>query len=294
MWCVFSEEEPPSESDSDQSVLSVSGVKLCWVCGCPGSKACSRCHSVSYCGKHHQTLHWKHTHKKECCSQGVCHALDCVLSPLEFRSSRFSISSCHQKSVMSAFCLLSVYIEVSAVTKSPFLFPESELLTEPEEDKEEETDTKEAEEGEEEQGGVDCPSLADSKLLLMSDNWSHVFKERNNEMFSITSWLCFLYSALAETDLEDMAMHETEDSKVFQRFKKKIAPEPHQVKQKIGTYGKVLIWMLFVFCSSCFFMFRWCVTVEGALRCGFLLSTSHLIRTSHHAPVVPKGSLSFR
>lgn len=52
--------------------------------------------------------------------------------------------------------------------------------------------------------------------------------------------------------------------------------------------------MLFVFCSSCFFMFRWCVTVEGALRCGFLLSTSHLIRTSHHAPVVPKGSLSFR
>lgn len=27
-----------------------------------------------------------------------------------------------------------------------------------------------------------------------------------------------------------MAMHETEDNKVFQRFKKKIAPEPHQVK----------------------------------------------------------------
>ncbi|XP_073321093.1 programmed cell death protein 2 [Pagrus major] len=152
-----SEDEPPSESDSDQTVLSVSGVKLCWVCGCPGSKACSRCHSVSYCGKHHQTLHWKHAHKKECCSQ-----------------------------------------EASTVTTSPFLFPESELLTEPEEeeeDKEEERDTKEAEE-EEEQGNVDCPSLADT---------------------------------LAETDLEDMAMHETEDNKVFQRFKKKIAPEPHQV-----------------------------------------------------------------
>lgn len=29
-----------------------------------------------------------------------------------------------------------------------------------------------------------------------------------------------------------MAMHETEDSKVFQRFKKKTAPEPHQVKRK--------------------------------------------------------------
>lgn len=88
---------------------------------------------------------------------------------------------------MSAFCLLSVCIVVSAVTKSPFLFPESELLTEPEEDKEEETDTKEAEEGEEEQEGVDCPSLADSKLLIMSDNWLRVFKERNDEMFSFTS-----------------------------------------------------------------------------------------------------------
>ena len=88
---------------------------------------------------------------------------------------------------MSAFCLLSLCVEASAVTKSPFLLPESELLTEPEEeeeDKEEETDTKEAEEEEEEQGGVDCPSLADSK---MSNNWSRVFKEKIHEMFSFTS-----------------------------------------------------------------------------------------------------------
>lgn len=43
--------------------------------------------------------------------------------------------------------------------------------------------------------------------------------------------LCiFSNPGLAETDLEEMAMHETEDNKVFQRFKKKIAPEPHQVK----------------------------------------------------------------
>lgn len=38
-----------------------------------------------------------------------------------------------------------------------------------------------------------------------------------------------LTPGLAETDLEEMAMHETEDNKVFQRFKRKIAPEPHQV-----------------------------------------------------------------
>lgn len=155
------EDEPPTDPEPDQSVLPVSGVKLCWVCGCPGNKACSRCHTVSYCGKHHQTLHWKHAHKRECGSQ-----------------------------------------EASIVKTSPFLFPESELVTEPEEEEEEEKgeegeeekDTKEAEEKEDE--GVNCPSLADT---------------------------------LAETDLEEMAMHETEDNKVFQRFKKRIAPEPHQV-----------------------------------------------------------------
>uniref|UniRef100_A0A3P8S9I9 Programmed cell death 2 n=1 Tax=Amphiprion percula TaxID=161767 RepID=A0A3P8S9I9_AMPPE len=146
------EDEPPNNPEEDQSVLS--GVKLCWVCGCPGNKACSRCHAVTYCGKHHQTLHWKHTHKKQCCK------------------------------------------EASTATTSSLLFPESELVTEPEEE-EEEKDTKEDEEKEKEEGEIILP-------------------------------FCSL-SALAETDLEEMAMHETEDNKVFQRFKKKISPEPHQV-----------------------------------------------------------------
>ncbi|CAK6964020.1 programmed cell death protein 2 [Scomber scombrus] len=147
------EDEPPRDLEKDHSVLPVYGVKLCWVCGCPGNKACSRCHAVTYCGKHHQTLHWKHAHKKECCSP-----------------------------------------EATLVTASPCIFPESELVTEPEEEEEE----KEAE-GEEQTANAqseDCPSLEET---------------------------------LAETDLEEMAMHETEDNKVFQRFKKKIAPEPHQV-----------------------------------------------------------------
>ncbi|XP_026234662.1 programmed cell death protein 2 [Anabas testudineus] len=149
------DDEPPSDPNQNESVLPVSGIKLCWVCGCPGNKACSRCHIVTYCGKHHQTLHWKHTHKKECCSQ-----------------------------------------EASIATTSPFLLPESELVTEPEED--DEGNEEDAEEAEEDstQRGVDCPSLADT---------------------------------LAETDLEEMALHETEDNKVFQRFKKRISPEPHQV-----------------------------------------------------------------
>ncbi|XP_028256835.1 programmed cell death protein 2 [Parambassis ranga] len=145
-------DEPPNDQPSDdQNVLFVSGIKLCWMCGCPGNKTCSRCHSVTYCGKHHQTLHWKHTHKKECCSQ-----------------------------------------ETYSNTTSPLLFPESELITEPEEEESE----GEEDEGDGTQSTVDCPSFADT---------------------------------LAETDLEEMAMHETEDNQVFQRFKKKIASDPHQV-----------------------------------------------------------------
>lgn len=65
--------------------------------------------------------------------------------------------------------LVHLCLEASAVTTSPLLFPESELITEPEE--EEEKDTKEAEgEHKEEEGGgnslqsVDCPSLAECKV----------------------------------------------------------------------------------------------------------------------------------
>ncbi len=58
-----------------------------------------------------------------------------------------------------------------------------------------------------------------------------IFLSLSSYSLSLSS-LCVLYSALAESDLEEMALHETEDYKVFQRFKKKIAPEPHQVGKK--------------------------------------------------------------
>lgn len=153
------DEEPQNTSEEDRDVLSVLGVKLCRVCGCPGNKACSRCHTVTYCGRHHQTLHWKHSHKKECLSA-----------------------------------------EEPAASASPFLFPESELVTEPEEGGEQ------GEEGEEEVDGGG---------------------EQNSTQNSTNS--SSLADALAEADLEEMALHETEDDKVFQRFKKKVASEPHQV-----------------------------------------------------------------
>uniref|UniRef100_H3DJY4 Programmed cell death 2 n=1 Tax=Tetraodon nigroviridis TaxID=99883 RepID=H3DJY4_TETNG len=141
------EEEPIGDTAPDHSALP-SGVKLCWVCGCPGNKACSRCHAVTYCGKHHQTLHWKHTHKKECSSS-----------------------------------------DATTVKTSPFLFPEFELVPE-----------------------------------------EHLFESKRNQPVLKFDFYFFSFpAALEETDLEEMAMHETEDNKVFQRFKKKTAPEPHQV-----------------------------------------------------------------
>ena len=69
---------------------------------------------------------------------------------------------------------LSVFAEGSIVTSSPFLFPEYELVTEPEEKEEEgkEEDTEEAEgkeEGDSAQRGVDCPHLSDSKFYFVPD-----------------------------------------------------------------------------------------------------------------------------
>lgn len=94
-----------------------------------------------------------------------------------------SVKSCHKEDLKSLCCrlsvCLSVCIEASIVTTSPFLFPESELVTEPEEEgeEEEEKDTKEAEK--EEEGRVHCPSLADSKPSLF-DNWLLVLNKLKN------------------------------------------------------------------------------------------------------------------
>ena len=41
-------------------------LKICRVCGCPGTMKCSGCGKVSYCSKNHQTMDWKARHKKEC------------------------------------------------------------------------------------------------------------------------------------------------------------------------------------------------------------------------------------
>lgn len=48
--------------ESNLSVLP----PLCVVCGCSGPKRCAKCHSVNYCSREHQVIHWKAGHKKHC------------------------------------------------------------------------------------------------------------------------------------------------------------------------------------------------------------------------------------
>ncbi|XP_015217969.2 programmed cell death protein 2 isoform X1 [Lepisosteus oculatus] len=153
------EEEEPTGGASETFVLG-SGVKLCRVCGCPGTKTCSRCHSANYCSRHHQTADWKAGHKERCSSG----ALSGEPNPVH-----------------------------------GFLFPEFELVTEPEE-----VPVRDAEE-------LSKP-LEESQ---QSPPYSHLPGEG--------------LESPDLKDLETMAMHETEDQKLFQKFKQRTAHEPHQV-----------------------------------------------------------------
>ncbi|XP_048586355.1 programmed cell death protein 2 [Nematostella vectensis] len=66
---------PPPEIDDNENVTleSVSSefrprkfACLCDVCGCSGTKKCSKCKSVFYCSRDHQVFGWKTGHKTAC------------------------------------------------------------------------------------------------------------------------------------------------------------------------------------------------------------------------------------
>lgn len=160
---VPSEDEPPSDLE-DQTMLPISGAKLCWVCGCPGNKACSRCHAVTYCVKHHQAIHWKQSHKRECGNPGTL--------VLNVTYMELGVDRCWKIGFV-CFYLFSC-IDISIVATSPLLFPEFELVTEPEENGEEEEEKQgkdsEVQPGDEDsnQKSVASSSLADSRFSVIS------------------------------------------------------------------------------------------------------------------------------
>jgi len=62
----FYSTEPPVERPVETEITAESVNKICRVCGCLGSKTCSKCHKVNYCSREHQTIDWKGGHKQEC------------------------------------------------------------------------------------------------------------------------------------------------------------------------------------------------------------------------------------
>lgn len=58
-----------SEFQERESKMKGTWSPLCEVCGCSGEKQCGKCHLVRYCSKEHQVIDWKGGHKLVCCKE---------------------------------------------------------------------------------------------------------------------------------------------------------------------------------------------------------------------------------
>ncbi|XP_065586834.1 programmed cell death protein 2 [Cyrtonyx montezumae] len=164
-----SEEPPPLPEPLPRRLRS--GAALCRVCGCLGPRVCGRCRRAAYCGPEHQALDWRRGHRRSCGRGGDADAS-----------------------------------EDTEPDHNEFLFPEYEILIEPEEP---EFPADGSVGPDDEKGPVD----ASRKLE----------KQEENRVTSTTG------EALDEETLEAMAKHETKEDKIFQIFKDRIAAEPEQI-----------------------------------------------------------------
>ncbi|KAM9315925.1 programmed cell death protein 2 [Gastrophryne carolinensis] len=152
---------PPAGEDGVRFQLKC-GLRLCRVCGCLGPKTCSKCHRINYCSKQHQLMDWKSQHKQLC-------------------SEQFNVQSV-------------------PVPDHGFLFPEYEIVTEPEETDYDREDSM----------GMDMETLT-------SDELSSCIESSMDEL------------KLDEEELTCMAKRETKEDKAFSSFKKRISCEPEQI-----------------------------------------------------------------
>ncbi|XP_058055161.1 programmed cell death protein 2 [Anopheles bellator] len=152
--------DPPDETIESPAVKS--GVPLCVVCGCHGPKRCGRCQSVNYCGPVHQRHDWKVAHKAACGEETV--------------------------------------VENTKERHNTFVFPEMEIVTEPDD--------------------------YEPKLKLSEEeNEKHQMEEferlkREGKVGVLND--------LPEAELDKYAEDQIED-KVFARFKERTANAPRQV-----------------------------------------------------------------
>ncbi|XP_054253889.1 programmed cell death protein 2 [Indicator indicator] len=180
---TYPEEPPPEGPPPDPAAASAPprrlrcGAALCRVCGCLGPRACGRCRRATYCGPEHQALDWRQGHRRTCGqSTNEGDTADAVLE------------------------------------HNDFLFPEYEILIEPEEP---DSPVDSSVDPTDEQRAVDpfVPSKG----------------PKEQEELRATSSAGEAFQSLDEETLEAMAKHETKDDKIFQMFKEIIAAEPEQI-----------------------------------------------------------------
>ncbi|XP_005148731.2 programmed cell death protein 2 [Melopsittacus undulatus] len=177
---IYPEEPPPEEPPPELAAAGPPrrlrcGAALCRICGCLGPHACGRCRRVSYCGPEHQVLDWRRGHRRSC----------------EQHADRGDGSA-------------------DAIPEhNEFLFPEYEILIEPEE-----------------------PELLADRTVNPHDEQGAVETSKDlkeQKEFRVTSSAGEACQSLDEETLEAMAKHETEDDRIFQMFKERIAVEPEQI-----------------------------------------------------------------
>ncbi|KAL5015922.1 hypothetical protein ScPMuIL_005511 [Solemya velum] len=152
--------EPPDDESADEPVPASWSRDVCVVCGAHAPKKCGKCHVMSYCSKQHQICDWKQGHKSQCSGD-----VNKVIEPLKDHH---------------------------------VLFPEFELVIEPE------NSSEESEKGEKEK-------MNDYRNFLKS-------KAANNMVGSSDM-----------DDLDKMAASSADGDKLFMKFREKISEEPEQV-----------------------------------------------------------------